>query len=202
MCIRDSFIQDGVKRMSQTVDDLLNYSRMGKEGMHLKSEDFNDLIELVLKGIKDSVGRPDVRIELPKAFPNKIICHAQQIQQLFQNLIENAIKFNQSEFKKVSIGFEEQPDFWIFHIADNGIGIPEKNLRQIFEMFKRLHSVDEFPGTGIGLGTCKKIVENHQGNIKAVSELGKGTTFTFSIFKHLSATSEQVSIEVEVSEVG
>ena len=78
--------------------------------------------------------------------------------------------------------------------------MPPENLEQIFEMFKRLHSEKEFPGTGIGLGTCKKIVENHQGEIKVSSELNKGTTFTFSIFKHLPIM-EQIQMEEETLEM-
>jgi len=180
-----TFIQDGVERMSQTVDDLLEYSRMGKVGMKLKEVDFNHLIKVVLNGISSSVNCPEVQLEFPERFPEKVICASRQMEQLFQNLIENAIKFNRSEIKKVTITFEEQHDFWIFHITDNGIGIPQKYLEQIFEMFKRLHTMEEFPGTGIGLGTCKKIVENHQGKIEVTSQPNKGTTFTFTISKHL-----------------
>jgi len=195
------FIQDGVKRMSQTVDDLLEYSRMSNTDLILKPVDINQLISEVLNGISDSIQRKNVKLELSEQFPDTVICHAPQIKQLFQNLIENAIKFNRSEIKKVNIRFEEQTDFWIFHITDNGIGIPQKYLEQIFEMFKRLHSMEEFSGTGIGLGTCKKIVENHQGKISVVSELNKGTTFTFSIFKHLLAR-EALNYESEILEVG
>ena len=183
-----AFIQDGVQRMSQTVDDLLEYSRNGKVGMKLKEVDINGLIKVVLDGISSSVNQPDVQLELPDYFPENIVCESRQMEQLFQNLIENAIKFNRSDLRKVIIRFEEQSDFWIFHIKDNGIGMPEKSLKHIFEMFKRLHSMEEFPGTGIGLGTCKKIVENHEGKITVASEINKGTTFTFSISKNLQPT--------------
>ena len=196
----NDFIQSGVKRMSQTVDDLLEYSRLGKGSVKLKPVDLNHLIGVVLNGISDSINRPDVALNLPEKFPDKVICHSRQMEQLFQNLIENAIKFNKSDLKQVNIRFEEQSDFWIFHIADNGIGMPPENLEQIFGMFKRLHSEKEFPGTGIGLGTCKKIVENHQGEIKVSSELNKGTTFTFSIFKHLPIM-EQIQMEEETLEM-
>jgi len=196
----NDFIQDGVKRMSQTVDDLLEYSRMNNTDLILQPVDINHLIRRVLKSISDLVNRMDVKIELSGEFPETVICHAPQIEQLFQNLIENAIKFNRSELKKVNIRFEEQADFWIFHVTDNGIGIPSEYLQKIFEMFKRLHSIEEFPGTGIGLGTCKKIVENHQGKIRVASEQNNGTTFTFSIFKHLQTTT-QLEMEVEALEL-
>jgi len=192
-----AFIQDGVQRMSQTVDDLLEYSRNGKVGMKLKEVDLNHLIEVVLNGISSSINRPDVQLELPDYFPENIICESRQMEQLFQNLIENAIKFNRSDFKKVIIKFEDQTDFWVFHVADNGIGMPEESLKHIFEMFKRLHSQEEFSGTGIGLGTCKRIVENHEGEISVTSEINKGTTFTFSISKDLQPT-EKIKVQSKV----
>jgi len=167
--------------------------------MKLKALDLNHLIEVVLNGIGSSVNRPDVELILPKQFPENIICESRQMEQLFQNLIENAIKFNRSELKKVIIEFEEQTDFWVFHIKDNGIGMPQEHLKHIFEMFRRLHTMEEFPGTGIGLGTCKKIVENHQGKITVNSELNKGTTFTFYISKRLQPT-EKVNKRMSVLE--
>lgn len=184
----NTFIQDGIQRMSQTIDDLLEYSRMGTVGMKLKPVDLNHLIEVVLNGISNSINRTDVKINLPEYFPTNVICESRQMEQLFQNLIENAIKFNRTDLKIVTISFAEQSEYWLFHVADNGIGMPQESLQHIFEMFKRLHSMEEFPGTGIGLGTCKKIVENHQGKISVASTLDKGTTFTFSISKHLQTT--------------
>jgi len=173
-----SFITKGVSRMKQTVDDLLEYSRVGKVGMKFKAVNMDRLVGVVLNGLSSSVNRPDVQLHLPPAFPEIIICESRQIEQLVQNLIENAIKFNKSDYKRVK---------------DNGIGMPKKYIKNIFEMFKRLHTFEEFPGTGIGLATCKRIVENHNGKITVQSTEGVGTTFTFTISKHLKVAESNKS---------
>lgn len=181
------FITSGVSRMKQTVDDLLEYSRVGKVGMKFKPVDMDRLVGVVLNGLSSAINRPDVQLHLPVAFPEVIVCESRQIEQLVQNLIENAIKFNKSDYKTVHFTFEERTDFWLFRVKDNGIGMPKKYIKNIFEMFKRLHTFEEFPGTGIGLATCKRIVENHNGKITVHSTEGVGTTFTFTISKHLKA---------------
>ncbi len=184
-----NFIVAGVNRMKQTVDDLLEYSRVGKVGMKFKAVDMDRLVAVVLNGLGSSINRPDVQLNLPLSFPKVIICESRQIEQLIQNLIENAIKFNTSDYKLVNISFEERENFWVFKVKDNGIGMPKKHLKNIFEMFKRLHTFEEFPGTGIGLATCKRIVENHGGKISVQSEVGNGTTFMFTISKKLQIAS-------------
>lgn len=196
------FITSGVARMKQTVDDLLEYSRVGKVGMKFKSVNMERLVTVVLNGLSSSINRPDVQLHLPASFPEVIICESRQIEQLVQNLIENAIKFNKSEYKTVHFTFEERPDFWLFRVKDNGIGMPKKHIKNIFEMFKRLHTFEEFPGTGIGLATCKRIVENHNGKITVQSTEGVGTTFTFTISKHLKvAEAETKSNKTEVKKI-
>jgi light-regulated signal transduction histidine kinase (bacteriophytochrome) len=186
------FIVAGVTRMNQTIDDLLEYSRVGKVGIKFKPVNIDRLVAIVLNGLSSTINRPDVQLNLPAAFPELIVCESRQIEQLVQNLIENAIKFNKSEKKIVTISFEEKEKEWIFKVQDNGIGMPKKYQTQIFEMFKRLHTFEEFPGTGIGLATCKRIVENHKGKITVHSVVGKGTTFTFSISKELQNTEGQI----------
>lgn len=181
------FITNGVSRMKQTVDDLLEYSRVGKVGMKFKPVNIERLVAIVLNGLSSAINRPDVQLYLPTTFPEIIVCESRQIEQLIQNLIENAIKFNKSDYKTVHFTFEDRPDFWLFRVKDNGIGMPKKHIKNIFEMFKRLHTFEEFPGTGIGLATCKRIVENHNGKITVNSTEGVGTTFTFTISKHLKA---------------
>jgi signal transduction histidine kinase len=104
-----------------------------------------------------------------------------QFTQLFQNLIGNALKFTSDRPPRVHIGCERDEGRWLFRISDNGIGIPRADFDRVFQLFQRLHSRSEYPGTGIGLALCKKIVERHGGRIWVESEEGKGTTFFFTI---------------------
>jgi len=103
---------------------------------------------------------------------------------LFQNLISNAIKFqNPDQQPEILISAEEQTEYWIFKVKDNGIGIPQKSKERIFNIFQRLHHKDEYEGTGIGLARCRRIAELHKGNIWVESEEGIGSTFYFSVSK-------------------
>lgn len=110
-----------------------------------------------------------------------IMADKTQLLQLFQNLIGNALKFRRSEPPQVYICAQLNDNEWLFQVRDNGIGIKARYLDRIFEIFKRLHTRTEFPGTGIGLAVCKKIVERHGGRIWAESQLGIGTTFYFTM---------------------
>ena len=102
---------------------------------------------------------------------------------MFQNLIENGLKYNLTPAKKVTVKVEDQISDWHFTIADNGIGFDQQYAEQIFKIFKRLHTDDEFQGTGIGLSICAKVIEKHGGKIWAISEKGKGSTFHFTLPK-------------------
>jgi light-regulated signal transduction histidine kinase (bacteriophytochrome) len=104
-----------------------------------------------------------------------------QFTQLFQNLIGNAIKFRNDKQPKVHISAQRQDYVWQFYVSDNGIGIAPQHQDQIFGMFKRLHGRGSYPGTGIGLAICQKIVERHGGRIWVESEIGKGSTFCFTL---------------------
>jgi len=104
-----------------------------------------------------------------------------QLAQVFQNLIVNGIKFHSEEAPKVHISAEKKSNEWQFSVRDNGIGIDPKYSEKIFEVFKRLHKKEEYPGTGIGLSICKKIIERHSGRIWVESELGKDSIFYFTL---------------------
>jgi light-regulated signal transduction histidine kinase (bacteriophytochrome) len=104
-----------------------------------------------------------------------------QLAQVFQNLIINGIKFHSEEAPQICISAEKKASEWVFSVQDNGIGIDPQYSEKIFEVFKRLHNKETYPGTGIGLAVCKKIVERHGGRIWVESELGKGSTFYFTL---------------------
>jgi chemotaxis family two-component system sensor kinase Cph1 len=112
-----------------------------------------------------------------------ITADRRQMVQLLQNLVGNAVKFHSDEPTRVRLSCREDGKEWVFQVSDNGIGINPKYADRIFEVFQRLHTVNEFPGTGIGLAICKKIVERHGGRIWVESEEGKGSTFLFTIPK-------------------
>jgi signal transduction histidine kinase len=111
----------------------------------------------------------------------KVMADPLQLSQVLQNLISNAIKFHGDEKPHIYISAEQKGKEWVFSVSDNGIGIPAEHSERIFEIFQRLHNKKEYPGTGIGLATCKKIVERHGGRIWVKSEPGKGSTFYFTI---------------------
>jgi light-regulated signal transduction histidine kinase (bacteriophytochrome) len=108
---------------------------------------------------------------------------SEQLEQLFCNLVTNAIKYNDADPPRVDITVEERANHWEFAVADNGIGIDPANADQIFDVFKRLHHEDEYPGTGIGLSLCQEIVENHGGGIRVESDPGAGSTFFVTLPK-------------------
>jgi len=195
------FIVEGVSRMQQTIDDLLDYSRVGKVGLKFKLVNLNQLVQAVLNGLSDNLNRPNVQLIRPSSFPSEVICEPRQMEQLIQNLIENALKFNKKDYKVVEISYKMLAEHWSFSVSDNGIGISEEYKNKIFEMFQRLHTFEEFPGTGIGLATCKRIVESHGGTIEIDSEIGQGTTFTFTISKALEVETTNIIIKEEEIEI-
>jgi PAS domain S-box-containing protein len=178
-----SYITDGAARMRQLIQDLLTYSRVNSRELTLTSVDCNLIISQVINNLKVSIAESNATItydSLPTVNADR-----NQLLQLFQNLISNAIKFRGSEEPKIHIcafkSSQEIKNCWLFSVRDNGIGIKAQYLERIFEIFRRLHTYDELPGTGIGLAICKKIVEHHDGRIWAESEFGSGSTFYFTL---------------------
>ncbi|MBD2182441.1 PAS domain S-box protein [Planktothrix sp. FACHB-1355] len=182
------YIIDGSTRMRQLIQDLLAYSRVGTRGKEFVPADSNALLREALDRLQVAIAENKATItydSLPTVMADKT-----QLVQLFQNLIGNAIKFHREMPPQVRISAELTDNKWLFSVGDNGIGIKEQYLDRIFEIFKRLHTRREFPGTGIGLAICKKIVERHGGNIWAESQLGVGTTFYFTIPSESSLPTE------------
>jgi PAS domain S-box-containing protein len=174
------FAVDGAKRMQELIHDLLQYARVGTRGKEFKpvagEEIVADAVNNLTTAIQESVA--DVVVDpLPT-----LHCDATQLVQVFQNLIGNAIKFRKPDTRPViRISSARAERAAVITVADNGIGIEPKYFDRIFQMFQRLHTRSEYPGTGIGLALCKKIVERHGGRIGVVSTAGQGTMFSFTI---------------------
>ncbi|MFZ4520491.1 MAG: PAS domain S-box protein [Bacteroidales bacterium] len=176
-----SFISGSANRMRALVTGLLEYTLLGKECI-LTLVDCNKLVHEVLLDLSDSINQadPDITVQSLPAING----YATELRLLFQNLINNAIKFRRKEVRpEITINAENRETEWLFSIADNGTGIKEQDKEKIFIIFKRMHRQKEYPGTGIGLAHCKKIVELHRGRIWVDSTPGSGSTFLFTIPK-------------------
>ncbi len=173
------FAVDGATRMQRLINDLLAYSRVGTRGNPFKSTDcqviFREVRDNLMKAIEES-GAVITQDPLPTVAGDEV-----QLLQLFQNLLGNAIKFRGTAPPRIHISAKRRGHEWVFSIQDNGIGIATEHQERIFSIFQRLHQRSEYPGTGIGLAICKKIVERHGGRIWVESRPGKGSTFYFSI---------------------
>jgi PAS domain S-box-containing protein len=170
---------DGSKRMHQMITDLLSYSRVSMQAFSPKLIHFNETLSVVLslmkKNIEDSGASIAIQ-ELPS-----VRADASQLQQVFQNLIGNAIKFRSERPLEIHVSARQEQRFWVFYVKDNGIGLDVKQGDKIFQIFQRLHSRQKYPGSGIGLSICKKIIERHGGAIWVESVPGAGSTFYFTL---------------------
>ena len=173
------FITEGAQKMNNLIKDLLLYSRITT---HAQQPTYNDL-EVILKdalfNLHEAIKESGAIITYDKLPTLKV--DKTQFLQLFQNYISNAIKFRSEIPPKVHIGVKLENNMWVFSIEDNGIGIESKYFDRLYNIFYRLHTKEEYPGTGIGLPICKKIVQRYGGKVWVESELGKGSTFYFSI---------------------
>ncbi|QLE44347.1 PAS domain S-box protein [Nostoc sp. C052] len=174
-----NFVVDGAKRMQRLIQDLLAYSRVGTRGKEFVTTDCNLAVQQALRNLRVAIAENQATVTV-EPLPT-LNADQNQLVQLFQNLIGNAIKFHEDNRPDVQIQATKRDQDYLFQVKDNGIGISSQYLDQIFEVFKRLHTHDEYPGTGIGLAICKKIVTRHSGEIWAESSLGMGTTFYFTI---------------------
>jgi PAS domain S-box-containing protein len=173
------FIVDAARRMQKLISDLLEYSRLGRKENPVTEVDSNKLVDRVIKNLSETIKSAGATV----THGNLPVVNIPEsgFTQLFQNLIGNALKFHGKEPLKITISAEKKDTEWKFGVHDNGIGIEPQYKDRIFQIFQRLHSLHEYPGTGIGLAICKKIVENHGGRIWVESEVGKGSTFYFTI---------------------
>ena len=180
-----TYIIDGVKRMQNLLNDILTYSRITTKGHSFKNVNANECLGNVLKSLSLYIQENNAKITYDP-LPT-VMADGTQLEQLFQNLITNAIKFHGSNPPHVHISGIVKEKEWLFSVQDNGIGIDPKYFEQIFIIFQRLHKKEEFEGTGIGLAVSKKIVQRHGGKIWVESELGKGSTFFFSIDRSIES---------------
>ena len=165
--------------MQNLINDLLEFSRVTTRAREFESTDCELLLNQVLSNLEISIKESEAVIS-HNHLPN-IMADSTQLAPVFQNLISNAIKFRSEKIPEINISAREEGDEWVFSVADNGIGIDPKHCERIFEVFKRLHKRREYPGTGIGLSICKKIVERHGGHIWVESEPDKGSIFYFNL---------------------
>ncbi|MBN3909364.1 MAG: GAF domain-containing protein [Nostoc sp. NMS1] len=192
----DQFITyavDGARRMQTLINDLLNYSRVSTRGQPFKLVDCDVILQQAIANLQIAIA--DSKAIVTHDTLPEVMADTTQLTQVFQNLIGNAIKFCQNQQPQIHIGVVKPntnldgeslnsiplADEWLFWIRDNGIGLESQYAERIFIIFQRLHGRDKYPGTGIGLAICKKIIERHGGRIWVESKLGQGSTFYFTI---------------------
>jgi light-regulated signal transduction histidine kinase (bacteriophytochrome) len=175
-----TFAVDGANRMQRLIQDLLAYSRVGTKGKDLLETSSEEALQRALLNLRGAIadsGAMVTRDPLPA-----VLADETQLVQLFQNLVGNAIKYQNPGVPRIRISaIKNGGGKWTFSLRDNGLGIDPQYFERIFVMFQRLHKREEFAGSGIGLAICKKIVERHGGDISVESQPGKGSTFRFAL---------------------
>jgi PAS domain S-box-containing protein len=174
-----SYASDGANRMQQLIDDLLAFSRSTRVEESDATVDAETVVRNVLRLLKTQIDSLHARVEVSPMPRVRMV--ESQLMQIFQNLIGNGLKFHTEAQPRIRVSAQAAEGEWIFAVEDNGIGIRPEHARRIFEVFQRLHTREEYPGTGIGLAICKKLVERHGGRIWVESEPGSGSTFYFSL---------------------
>ncbi|HEX3013839.1 MAG TPA: PAS domain S-box protein [Methanobacterium sp.] len=184
------FIVDAATRMKEMIQGLLDYSRVGTRGGEFNFTDIEEVLITVLSNLHAAISESGAKITYDK-LPT-VLADKSQLIQLFQNMISNAIKFKKKNIAPqihISSRGDEKKGEYIFSVSDNGIGLEPQYKNKIFEVFKRLHAMDEYKGAGIGLAISKRIIERHGGQIWVESELGKGSTFYFTLPMRLAEIS-------------
>ena len=189
------FATNSARQMHYLIQDILEYSRLNEKGIQYGEIDLNEIISKIKTNLQTYIADENAVIEvvnLPIIKGNE-----SQLTLLFQNLIENAIKYNEEVLPQIQIKSEESDSEYIISVADNGIGIDQEYSEKIFEMFTRLHNQEHYQGSGIGLAICQKIATHHGGSIQLKSELNKGSEFIISFPKQsISYQTEKETIEL------
>jgi PAS domain S-box-containing protein len=176
------FISSSAKRMQEMIRDILIYSQLGSNSKALQEVDCNVEMKKICKTLALSIEEQNAKIifnDLPTVRSDHM-----QMYQVLLNLIGNALKFSDKERAPIiKVRAQDENNHWLFSVEDNGIGMRQKYISKVFGVFQRLHHQDEYQGTGIGLSICQKIMQNHGGRIWVKSELGKGSTFFFTLPK-------------------
>jgi light-regulated signal transduction histidine kinase (bacteriophytochrome) len=174
------YIQDGSSLMQKMVGDLYCYAQVKKDFSPFQSIKSDDVVKDAIESLRPALQDALVTVRVPQPLPDVSGNYAQLLQ-LFQQVLANGIKFRRDDSPEVSIMAHEKSGKVTFSVKDNGIGMNPRYLERIFVIFQRLHSRQKYPGSGVGLSICKRIVEHHGGNIWVKSELGVGSTFFFSL---------------------
>ncbi len=178
----DEFIAyavDGANRMRGLIDDLLTYSRVARLGKPFEPTDLESTLKIVLLNLQASIKKNNAIVTHDKL--PVVVADGGQLVQLLQNLIGNAIKFHGKDPPHVHVSAQAKENEYLFSVCDNGIGIAPEYYDRLFKIFQRLHTREEYPGSGIGLAVCKRIVERHGGRIWIESQVGKGSTIYFTL---------------------
>jgi light-regulated signal transduction histidine kinase (bacteriophytochrome) len=165
--------------MQRLIEDLREYSRVHTRGRPFAPVDCEGMLERVLRQLAPDIERTDAQVT-HDPLPTVMADEAQMVQ-LFQNLISNALKYRGEAPPRVHVGVEDVDSEWVFAVRDNGIGIDARHFERIFGIFERLHTREEYDGTGVGLAICQRIVQRHGGRIWVASEVGQGSTFYFTL---------------------
>jgi signal transduction histidine kinase len=185
-----NLIVSGTSQMNSLVEDLLTYSRVNTENHSFEPTNVKDLLNEVLNGLENYIEESGTTVTVQE-LPESINANPTKMKQLLLNLITNAIKFRKPEVPaKILISMKNLGEYWKLNVADNGMGIRKEFQKQIFMLFKKLHTSGEHPGTGLGLAICQKIIEQHEGNIWVESQEGKGAVFCCTIKKNLKPDAE------------
>ena len=183
------FAVTGVERMNQVINDFLSYSKLHTQRKEVTENNCEKIIKKIVDYLKQEIKKNRARINIR---PLPIVrADNEELSQLFFHLIDNALKFRSQKAPVIQISAHRDTTEWIFTVKDNGMGIPEEYQHRVFDLFQKLHTQDDYAGTGIGLALCKKIVEHNNGRIWVESRKGRGSSFHFSLPAEMIITKNQ-----------